>query len=92
MGRLYDLIQRHIDTQHYEVSERQVAQKIGVTQTTLSNWQHPKRLIEKKHLVAISRVINVPYETVRDALLDDIGYLREESDGDGNAAPTSNVG
>lgn len=75
MGKLYDLIQDHIDAQPYEVSERQVARAIGVTQTTLSNWRTPKRLIAKEHLQAISRVTGVPYLRVLDALLEDINYI-----------------
>ena len=88
MGRLYDLIQEHIDAQQYPPSEAQVARQLGVTQTTLSNWREPKRLIAKKHLLAIARVTRNPYNRVLDALLDDIDYLREGGDGDdGNAAP-----
>lgn len=91
MGKLYDLIQAHIDSQPYEVPERQVARKLGVTQTTLSNWRTPKRLIAKEHLIAIARLTGVPYLRVLDALLDDIGYLTEKSDDDEAAEPTSNV-
>ena len=76
MGQLYDIIQRHIDDQRYPTSLRKVAKAIGVSPSTLTNWREPKELIEKKHLLAISRVTGVPYERVRDALLDDIGYLR----------------
>lgn len=83
MGKLYDLIQEHIDAQPYGVSERAVAGAIGVTQTTLSNWRAPKKLIAKEHLKAIAKVTGNPYARVLDALLDDIGYLRPE-DGDGN--------
>ena len=79
MGKLYNLIQDHIDAQPYKVSERQIARRIGVTQTTLSNWREPKKLIAKDHLLAISRVTGVPYLRVLDALLDDIGYLKNES-------------
>ena len=78
MGKLYDLIQAHIDAQPYGVSERQVARKIGVTQTTLNNWRNPKKLIAKEHLIAISRVTGVRYSQVLDALLDDIDYLTED--------------
>jgi transcriptional regulator with XRE-family HTH domain len=78
MGRLYDIIQAHIDAQHpYPPSERRVAEQLRVTQTTLSNWRSPKRLIDKEHLRAISALTGVPYQRVLDALLDDIGYLRE---------------
>lgn len=75
MGRLYGLIQAHIDAQPYPVSERQLAQRIGVSPTTLKNWRSPVRLIDKKHLEAIARVTGVPYYRVLDALLHDIGYL-----------------
>lgn len=74
MGKLYDLIQEHIDAQQYPPSERQVAKELGVTQTTLSNWRTPKKLIAKEHLLAIARVTRNPYARVLDALLEDIGY------------------
>ncbi len=92
MGKLYDLIQEHIDRQPYGVSERQVAMRLGVTQTTLSNWREPKKLIAKKHLIAISRVTGVPYLRVLDALLDDIGYLDEREDVMGNAEHPAPIG
>jgi transcriptional regulator with XRE-family HTH domain len=74
MGKLYDLIQEHIDSQQYPPSPRQVAKQLGVTQTTLSNWREPKQLIDKKHLLAIAQVTRNPYARVLDALLQDIGY------------------
>lgn len=91
MGKLYDLIQNHIDAQPYEVSERQVAKNIGVTQTTLSNWREPKKLIDKEHLRSIARVTHVPYQRVLDALLDDIGYLREEDSSHGAATNVTSL-
>lgn len=80
MGKLYDLIQEHIDAQVYPVSERQVAKALGVTQTTLKNWREPKRLIDKEHLLAISRLTRNPYARVLDALLEDIGYRDEKAE------------
>lgn len=79
MGQLYDIIQRHIDAQPYPPSQRRVADSLGVSPSTLKNWREPTRLIDKDHLLAIARVTHVPYERVRDALLEDIGYLRPES-------------
>ena len=79
MGQLYDLIQAHMDSQPYAVSQRQVAGKLEVSPTTLNNWRNPKDLIEKRHLIAISRLTGVPYLRVLDALLHDIGYLREDA-------------
>lgn len=78
MGKFYDLIQDHIDAQPYGASERQIAKRLGVTQTTLKNWRTPKRLIEREHLRAVAELTGVPYLRVLDALLDDIGYLRDE--------------
>lgn len=87
MGRFYDLIQQHIDEQPYGVSEAQIAKRLGVTQTTLSNWRTPKKLIAKKHVVAVSRLAGVRYERARDALLEDIGWLHEDSPEPGESQP-----
>lgn len=74
-GRLFALIQAHMDAQPYGVSERQIARKLDVSPTTLRNWREPTKLIAKRHLVAISELTGVPYSRVLDALLEDIGYL-----------------
>lgn len=86
MGRLYDLIQEHLDSQRYPPSERQLAKEIGVTQTTLSNWREPKGMIAKEHLESIARVTRNPYRVVRDAWLEDIGMLHP---GSGSAGDVS---
>lgn len=75
MGRLYQLLQDHMDEQPYEVRPADVARKLGVSRQTVLNWREPTRLIDKKHLIAISRLTGVPYVRVLDALLEDIGYL-----------------
>ena len=75
MGRLFELIQAHMDAQPYGVSERQIAKNLGVSPTTLKNWRTPVKLIDREHLLAISRVTGVPYLRVLDALLEDIGYI-----------------
>lgn len=79
MGRLYGLIQEHIDAQPYRVSERAIAQKLEVSPTTLRNWRKPTKLIEKEHLLAIVRLTGHPYPRVLDALLEDIGYLQPDA-------------
>lgn len=80
VGKFFDLIQSHIDAQPYEIRDAQLAKRLGVTQTTVRNWEHPKRLIAKKHIVAVAALAGVRYSTALDALLDDIGYLVEDSD------------
>lgn len=76
MGRLSDLIQAHVDAQPYPPSANTIARRLGVSPTTVRNWQTPTKLIDREHLVAISELTKVPYARVLDALLEDIGYLR----------------
>lgn len=80
MGRLFDLIQAHVDAQAYPPSERELARRLGVSPTTLANWREPKKLIAKKHLLAIANVTGNPYYRVLDALLQDIGYASPDND------------
>lgn len=80
VGKFFDLIQRHIDEQPYPPSERQIAKRLGVTQTTLTNWRTPKGLIEKRHIVEVAELAGVRYERALDALLDDIGYRTERDE------------
>lgn len=75
MGRLYDLIQAHMDAQPYEVRPADVARALGVSRQTVRNWREPSKLIDKEHLQAIAELVGVPYIRVLDALLEDIGYI-----------------
>lgn len=89
MGKLYELLERHMNEGPYPVSQRQVARRLGVSPTTLRNWQDPTNLIAKTHLVAIARLTHVPYHRVLDALLDDIGYLSEDDQPNGPRQSTT---
>lgn len=80
MGRLYQLIQDHMDQQPYEVRPADVARKLGVSRQTVLNWREPTKLIRRDYLLAIAELTGVPYLRVLDALLDDIGYLRPAED------------
>lgn len=81
MGRLFDLIEAHRDAlRPYEPSYSRIAEQVGVSRQTLLNWREPTRLMDKEHLTAIAKVTGVPYQRVLDALLEDIGYLREEQE------------
>lgn len=82
MGKLYDLIQEHIDSQGYEVTVAQVARRIGVSRQTVLNWREPTKLPMREHLQSVARVTGVPYQRVLDAVLDDIGYLHPRSEGE----------
>lgn len=74
MGKLWELLQRHINSSPYPPSERQVAAKLGVAPATLGNWRDPKNLPTRENLQAIADLIGVRYSVVLDAALYDTGY------------------
>src|SRR5689334_22919906 len=78
MGRLYQLIQDHMDSVGYKVSVRQVALKLGVSPTTVSNWRNIKELPKAEHLEAVSRLTGVPIKDVFYAAGVDAGYIVEK--------------
>lgn len=74
MGKLWELLQRHIDGEKYPPSERQVAARLGVSPTTLGNWRDPRKLPSRENLQAIADLVGVRYAVVLDAALRDTGY------------------
>lgn len=94
MGRLWDLIEDHRDAQQYPPSYRQLAIKLGVSQSLFVTWKAPKSLPSRESIESIARVVGVSYQTVLDAALEDTRYRippsedLEERDGDDrDAAP-----
>lgn len=78
MGRLFDLVEAYRDRYApHEPSYSKVAEQVGVSRQTLLNWRTPTKLLDKDHMVSLAKVLGVPWETVRDALLDDIGWKYE---------------
>lgn len=77
MGRLFELVEEYRSRYSpHEPSYSRIAEEVGVSRQTLLNWKTPTKLLDKRHIVALSEVTGVPYQRVLDALLDDIGYLR----------------
>jgi transcriptional regulator with XRE-family HTH domain len=74
VGRLWDLIEQHRDAQHYPPSYRQLAIKLGVSQSTFETWKAPKALPTRESLEAISKLVGISYQTVLDAALEDTRY------------------
>lgn len=77
MGRLYDIIQAHIDAQQHGTSVRKVALAIGVSPTTVSNWRNITELPSRENLEAIARVTGAKYDDVFYAASVDAGYIIE---------------
>lgn len=74
MGMLWDIIQKHIDEAQYPPSERQIARKLGVAPSVLTNWRELKRLPTRENLQAIADLVGVRYSVVLEAALRDTGY------------------
>lgn len=87
MGRLWDIVQTHIDAQPYGVSQRRIAEKLGISPTALGNWRDPKALPDPANLHALANLTGTPYLRVLDAALEDAGYIPRAGDHRGNAAP-----
>jgi transcriptional regulator with XRE-family HTH domain len=94
VGKLWDVVQEHIDGEPYRVSIRQVAAKLDMSPTALSNWRQPRSLPEAAHLRALANLTGTPYLRVLDAALEDAGYL-PKAGGDHeqrDPAPTTQAG
>ena len=96
MGALYDYVQRHIDSQSYPPSGRDVAKAIGISPTALAGWRELKHLPAEKHLRSAARVFGVGYVELLTAALQDT-YLHAEASTDeldliGRLAPVLSAG
>jgi DNA-binding transcriptional regulator YdaS (Cro superfamily) len=75
MGKLHDILQRHMDA--YGVREAALARLMGTSSTTINSWktrgvrQVPARWL----LEAVARETRTPYQEVLRAALADAGYL-----------------
>lgn len=79
MGRLFEIVDAYrARYAPHEPSYSRIAEQVGVSRQTLLNWRTPKELLDKRYLVALAETTGVPYQRVLDALLEDIGYLRED--------------
>jgi transcriptional regulator with XRE-family HTH domain len=95
MGKLWDVVQAHMDGEPYRVSQRQVALKLGISPTALGNWRQLRSLPEADHLRALANLTGTPYLRVLDAALEDAGYLPKaggDHDEPRDTAPSTQAG
>jgi transcriptional regulator with XRE-family HTH domain len=78
MGELGRLIQAHIDRQRYRVSKAAVADAVGVSRQTITNWMDGTVMPGSDNARRLAAAIEQPYSRVLDALLVDAGYLAKE--------------
>lgn len=89
MSHLLAIIDEYKDA-HGGPSDSSIARAIGAAPQTISSWRHRgiRQLPDRELLMALARVTRRDYRTeIIPAVMRDIGYLPEESDGDGEAAP-----
>jgi transcriptional regulator with XRE-family HTH domain len=89
MSYLWDIAQAHLDA--YGVRAAALARRMGTAPQTLDSWKNRgvRSLPTRDLLEALARETRTPYRVVLDAALRDIDYMPRESDGDGDAPPTT---
>lgn len=77
MGAFWEIIQTELDRERFDVSDRQLARKLDVAPTTISNWRRGfKELPSPRNLRAVADFAGVSYERVLLAALSDTGHAR----------------
>lgn len=79
---LWALIQEWQDSQEFRVSASQLAGKIGVTRSAMSQWKSGQAKPTPTNLRELARVTGVKYALLLDAVVHDMGYLEREADGE----------
>lgn len=75
MGAFWDIIQTELDRERFDVSDRKLAQRLGVSPSTIANWRSGVHsLPEIKNLRAVADFAGRSYEDVLLAALADTGH------------------
>ncbi|QSR25561.1 hypothetical protein CFH99_07985 [Nocardioides aromaticivorans] len=78
-GALWGLIQAWMDSMRYPPTQRQLADRIGVSPSAVTDWKYGRGFPTPDNVQKIAAEISKPYETVLDAVLKDRGYRVERS-------------
>lgn len=77
-SHLWLLIQEWMNAQFIRVNQAQLADAIGVTRQTVSQWKHRQVIPTPDNLQRISEVTRIPMAELLIAVLADMGYLSAE--------------
>lgn len=78
-GKLWALVEEWRDAMEFPPSYRQIAIRMGVSQSTFETWKNPTEIPKRRNLLAISRLTGVPYRRVVDAAVEDTKLYDESA-------------
>lgn len=81
-SHVWSLIQVWLDAQPFNVSQRQLAKKIGVSPTMLTYWKTSKGSPNPDDLNTLAEVTQIPKSALIRAMLLDQGYVADEDEAD----------
>lgn len=70
----WGLIQDWLDAQPWHISQAQLAKKIGVSTSLVTDWKYGRSVPNPENLRELAAVIEVSPERLIDAMLKDEGY------------------
>lgn len=79
MGKLWNIVEDWRDGMEFPPSYRQIAIRLGVSQSAFDAWKNPIQIPTRRSLLAISRLTGVPYRRVVDAAVEDTKLYDEEA-------------
>lgn len=79
-GELWAIIQQWMDAMPYPPSQRQLAKRLGVSSSVLSDWKYGEGFPSPARLERLAAEMRVPYERVLNAVLIDRGYRAPRGD------------
>lgn len=86
---VWAVIQQWMDDQPFPPKPAQLAAKLKLSRSAVSQWKHGQSRPKPEHLRELARVMHVPYERLLTALMVDMGYLEREERGRGSSAPNT---
>lgn len=77
-GHLWAVLEEWLNTLPWKPSQNQLAERIGVSASTLGEWKYATRVPKPAHLEALARETHLPYDRLLDAVNRDRGYEPRE--------------
>lgn len=79
-SKLWNIVEEWRDSLEFPPSYRQIALRLGVSQSTFETWKTEgagREMPKRRNLLAISRLTGVPYRRVVDAAIEDVRLYDE---------------